>query len=246
MMDEKDQSKATAKESAVADGKTDRPQASARSWYSWYLALAILVLLSVGYFAVRWVGYLCGWIIGASLSPIASVALPLVFTLLGAVGVSAGIRTRRLHLSNLICLIGIALGVWVFCDFCERGIDDGGRTRQSQYKSITQLLGCDWQKLDADVKSKLYQFRREADEAGLSFREYESFMTEVIKPIAASTDADKSAKIIREIESAEAPLIDVSPSQRPTKSSSPSKFETKRGSEPSDEPPMKMSGNGGA
>lgn len=203
------QSTATATASDAAC-KTGRLFAKRRC-YTWQLWAAILILTPIAMNSIGWVGYLFGWIVGASMSPIATVSLPLVFTLLGAAGITAGIRSPRLRISRIVPLIGICLGVLAFCYSCDRGIRAGGETRYSHYRSIEQLLGKEWSKINADAKTELFKFRWRADDYELSFDEYESFMTNVIKPLLSSCDPGASTKIIQELKRAEAALLDVSP-----------------------------------
>lgn len=195
-MDDNTQSKATV--TTAADKTAGKWCCQKRQVYWGAILVSGILLLVAAYQAIRWLGYLCGWVIGASQSPIAAAALPLLFTLLGAVGLRAGFRNRRPKLWNIICLIGLSAGAAVFCDYCETGITIGSVTREDQYKTMADLIGENWAAVDADTKSRLYQFRWLAQDSKLPYREYELFVAEVVKPLL-DAKADKQTELIREL-----------------------------------------------
>lgn len=79
-------------------------------------------------YAARWVGYLVGWLVGASESPVAGAIIPGVIGLVAAIG----LRSKRLRLrtqAEIIAATFLAILVIVICDQCFWGIADGVEIR---------------------------------------------------------------------------------------------------------------------
>jgi hypothetical protein len=114
----------------------------------WQTLLWVLFLISYPV-ATAWVGYLFGYITGASLSPIGATVAPLVMGLLAVLGLSAATLGRgslRGTLEQLAAFKSLvpgeraalqaelgakrdwgqlflaAAGVWIFCSFCHFGL----------------------------------------------------------------------------------------------------------------------------
>jgi len=183
-------------EQVLADKLAIRKARKLSRWLAWALLPAFLF---VSYLAVRWVGYLFGWLVGAAESPVAQVVTPLVFTLLAAVGIGAAIRGRYSRGSAVLAALAVAAGVLLFCDYCERGLTDGIFSREQPYKPMNELLGDSWPKVDSAMAARLYEFRWEARRSGMSFREFEAFMSDVVRPILAAGGKDKREQIDRAI-----------------------------------------------
>lgn len=166
-----------------------------------FIVLAVISLKAAGY-----VGLLVGWLIGASLSPIAQAIAPAIFGLLAVLGVSSKLwqtlSKRRRHLSGwrdkrraiwqAILMAGI---VFVFCDSASDGIVKGIRSRTMPYTDIADLIGDSWKDADEHTATAICAFTLQARSAGMSHNLYERFIWDVIKPILDDDQPDKDGRI---------------------------------------------------
>src|SRR5262249_17017223 len=121
-----------------------------------WIQRGILLVLSV--WAANWVGYLLGWLTGASQSPVAPAIAPLVFGLLAALGI--GISLKELHDRGSIwhaCLVAIMVCAFVYG--CQMGVTEGAWIRSEPYSSFDALLSENWRKLDDETIASLHHFR---------------------------------------------------------------------------------------
>ncbi len=130
------------------------------------------------------VGYLFGFIVGASVSPIAVSVAPLVFGLLGAIGIAGGALSKPDEWSSkrLALLSVTAIGVALFCYNCQVGIDTGIDRRMGPFPSMASLVN-NWESLDVDTRALAYDLRSRMQRGGARRPEFTNFAQEVLSPI---------------------------------------------------------------
>lgn len=155
-----------------------------------YLATAAMYL-----FACCWVGFMFGWLVGASLSPIASTVAPLVFGLLAVIGVGLGAKKSGPKLSNLWHTFFVAFGVVIFCITARTGLQYGVRDRVDPFITFETALGTEaWNGVDGNVAHELYRLRWIIREKRLHREEFRLYVADVISPIVESPDISNDEK----------------------------------------------------
>lgn len=148
------------------------------SRYALYLMLAVA---SAG--AAAWIGFLIGWLTGASRSPVVHAVAPLVFGLLAAIGVGTTLH-RQLRSRRAVCrAVFIALLAWVFCYCCFFGVKRGNISRIGPYSSFSTLLDGSWTKANGTTKAILYRFRQQAITTNVLYSDFEPIIQDVVKPL---------------------------------------------------------------
>lgn len=177
--------------------------------------LLAVVLLIISYFSARWLGYLVGWLIGASNSPIAQAVAPLIFGLIAVIGVDVGVRggiaiksrPRRLYnVKSLYRAIFVAFVVLIFCRSCYYGAKMGILSRVGPYRSMCHLIGKSLKTADPQAVSALYAFQVKARRAGVSWQEFEPFVADIAKRILDDDQPDKLGRLNSAIEKMESAL----------------------------------------
>lgn len=166
--------------------------------------LGILAIVSVN--AANHIGFLVGWLTGASQSPIAKAIAPTVFGLLAVLGVSVKLRYRpsmrkqkrpswRDRHRNIWQGILVAVLVIAFCRGANDGFVPGIRSRAMPYKDVKELLGKSWETTDHETAITICAFSSQARLAGLPTDLYERFMWDVVRPILDQKDDDTSGMV---------------------------------------------------
>jgi hypothetical protein len=182
-------------------------------WICTALRVGLFVVASV--IAAAWIGYVVGWLIGASRSPIAHSIAPLVFGLLAAIGVGVGLRTTlqtRLAMWRGTLVAALAA---IFCYFCYIGVTWGNQSRIGPYKAMGTLLGDAWSSVDPDTAAALYKFRLQAKGAGVPFDDFESIMVDVIRPIIEAGHEDELARVQKSLDAIEPAIAAYQVDQKP-------------------------------
>lgn len=182
------------------------------------VCLLLPILAATSLYAAGWVGYLLGWLTGASRSPVAPLVAPLVFGLLAILGIKESARHRYVRPAAVWRGIFVAAMVIVFCFACSNGVRWGNLSRVGPYKPMSLLLGDTWEKVDAETAAELYRFRFLARQKEVSFEEFEGFVTNVVLPILEDDQPDKPARIKKALAEVE-PII--SKFESPTGSAKP-------------------------
>lgn len=159
------------------------------------LCCALIAVAVTSFCASAQVGFLLGWLVGASLSPIAPAIAPFVFGLLAVIGIEAGIRKQFLNSTAIWRAAFVSILVVVFCISCRYGIEWGNVSRLDPYKSFGKLFGSTWEGVDEGTAAKLYGFRWRARDSKMNADEYEAYMLDVIRPILASTQEDRATQV---------------------------------------------------
>lgn len=152
------------------------------------------------------VGWITGWLVGQSQSPIVGTTIPLVFGLLTAVGfgaVGAILRKsavvdalRAMDLSDDIkeriesevragtspsTAVFAAVGVLIFCGFFYLGTQQGIARRVPTYPPLTETFNN--LTLDPIEAAGLYRLRMSMISKGVTVDEYNIMMNDVFKPV---------------------------------------------------------------
>jgi hypothetical protein len=173
--------------------------------------------------AVSHVGYLLGWLTGASKSPVVPVVAPLVFGLLAVLGVSA-VRAKKLKKKTAIRIdapnhgrdhsavwrgVFIAILTLAFCSSCLYGVTKGSFERMGQYRKMSFLLGeAAWDQADDDTIAELYKFRVQAKRNELSPADFEPIIRDLVKPILEDDKPDKPVRIRKALETIESAFLE--------------------------------------
>jgi hypothetical protein len=178
--------------------------------------IALFALLAVAStLATSKVGFLLGWLIGASRSPLAVGIAPLIFGLLAVLGVRAGLKNEFATLGAIWRALFVALLITVFCYYCSNGILWGNISRLEPYHDMAALFGEEtWATATPEQAAMLNRFRWKARQAGIAHEEYESFMLDAIRPILRAGGADADQRIDAAIRAME-PMLSGPPNQRP-------------------------------
>lgn len=161
------------------------------------------------------VGWLTGWLVGASQSPVVGTTIPLVFGLLTAVGfgvVGAVVRrssivdaVRSVELSDDIkskiedeiragitptTTIFASVGVIVFCIFFYIGTLEGIAQRVPTYPPLAETF--ETITLEPEEISHLYILRMTLASRGVGLDEYNSVINDLCKPIITRKYPGKS------------------------------------------------------
>lgn len=196
----------TTKPNAPDTARAPRPAASG------YRLILAGVLLVASYFSARWLGYLVGWLIGASNSPIAQAIAPLIFGLIAVIGVDVGVRgtlvsksrPRRLYtVKSLYRAIFVAFVVTLFCRSCYYGVKMGILSRTGPYRSMCHLVGSSLKTADPQAVSALYAFQLKARRSNVSWQEFEPFISDVARRILEDDQPEKLERISQAIEQME-------------------------------------------
>jgi hypothetical protein len=174
-------------------------------------AALFVVLAVISLNAASYVGLLVGWLIGASLSPIAQAVAPAIVGLLAVLGVSTKLRRslskRRMHLTGwrekrrAIWTSILAAGmVFVFCKSASEGIVKGIRSGTMPYTDIADLIGDSWNDADELAATAICAFTLQARAAGVPHNLYERCIWDIVKPIIEDDQPDKEARIETAIE----------------------------------------------
>jgi hypothetical protein len=181
---------------------------TAHRLWGWILAL---ILFGASIVAAYWVGFLLGWLTGASLSPVVSSVAPLVFGLLAVIGVSASVRGNFTHRIEISRGIFLALMVSTFCYACFTGVTWGNRSRMDPYPPLDVLIGESWQNVDDETAARLHAFRWKAQRAQIPHQEFEEFIVGVIKPIIDRKKPDEAKNIAAALQEMNAVLTSKNP-----------------------------------
>ncbi len=160
--------------------------------------VAVLFLIST--IAAYWVGFLLGWLTGASLSPVVSSVAPLVFGLLAALGIGVGLRRRLSRRSDVGRGIFVGTMVSVFCYGCFIGVSWGNMSRLDPYMPMDMLIGESWKDTDDETAARLHALRWKARRAQISHQDFEAFIVDVIKPIMDRNAPDEADQVARALE----------------------------------------------
>lgn len=94
---------------------------------------------------------------------------------------------HRERLSSAVYALVAAASVTVFCSYCYAGLADGVRNRLDKYVSYAVLIGPEtWKATDTETAATLYRFRVEMQRQRVPSRDFECFVTDVIKPVLTS------------------------------------------------------------
>jgi len=182
-------------------GRVDEVQRNTwRAVAAWVVSFSLMAI--AGALAAKWVGYLFGWIAGASLSPVGAVVAPLVFGLLAVIGVRTAISNDPPESSlgvrcpsddelatasmRMIRIAITAVGVWIFSTWCYTGIQDGALTRNDPlpYPEMSSVMAA-FGAAPPSVEAEVYALRWRMLKAGLDRAEFGRFARDVINPILA-------------------------------------------------------------
>lgn len=145
------------------------------------IARVFFVAILTGW-AASWIGYDFGLLVGASASPIAATAAPLVFGLLAAIGIGAAVKTDWTSGVAFASAAVVSFSVWMFCESFYDGTAFGLRSQASPYIPVRQVLPA-YETLHSDVLAAVYGIRHSAHASGLSAEEYQYLMSDVIRPV---------------------------------------------------------------
>lgn len=152
------------------------------------------------YFASVQVGYLFGFIIGASVSPIATTVAPLVFGLLATAGAITGasqLKGAEFTLRGSVLAALTPLGVGLFCFYCERGIRNGIIARDGPYTAMEVVVPA-VKNADSDVAAIAYRIRWAMKDRDFTPTDFWDYSHDVIEPVLSdkcSTADEKKAKL---------------------------------------------------
>jgi uncharacterized membrane protein len=214
-------SKATAATKGAGDGRVRWFKNPFLCYRFWNAVVFIVAVCPASLEAAKQVGYLFGWIVGASKSPIAPAVAPLVFGLLALIGAHAALSRTAKRRSSLYQTAFAAVIVSVFCFWCYRGIQWGGFARIPPYKTLRAMLGTDNEtlSLDPEISAELYAFQLRARAAGVSFEDFEPFVLGVIKPIVHDDEPNKLERLQRVISTMDSAIPNVDELSEPNEPS---------------------------
>ena len=175
-----------------------------KSWQVWIPTFIIVPVF---------VGWICGWYVGASQTPIVATLLPLIFGLFGAIGygvidkkvkaesvyeqlstmddfniLSTSIKNKIRSFESISVPTWLPLwwsiGVAIFCVSCFFGTSSGVAARIPQYEDIPKLLG---NKLEVSPleTAYLYSAKQILSSQGVSKTDAISIFQNVFRPILA-------------------------------------------------------------
>lgn len=152
------------------------------------------------------VGWLTGWLVGSSQSPVVGTTIPLIFGLLTAVGFGfVGAILRKSSIADAIRAIDLAediktrleseiragvspgtalfaaVGVTVFCIFFYIGVDQGIARRVPVYPPLTETFQNI--ELEPQETAGLYQLRMSLAARHVVVDDYRAIMDDLFKPI---------------------------------------------------------------
>lgn len=155
---------------------------------------ALLFIVSV--WAAHQVGWVSGWLTGASRSPVAPVIAPSIFGLLTSVVALTYAREILTRTDKLIYGACAAAVIGVACMSFHSGVIWGIHSRVGPYKTFAVLVGdCAWSAVDPNTAARLHKFRVSCRVSGMSYREFEPIIRDVVRPLVTSKDPDKLAKL---------------------------------------------------
>lgn len=142
------------------------------------------------------------------MSPITAVAAPLVFGLSAAIGVHAGLQGKLQGHSSAWRAMLVAACVSTVCFSCYEGMKRGGDARDQPFDDLDYLVGGRDKLHRAGEQSaaELYAFHIKAALAGVEWRDYESFIANIIVPILNDDNENKATRIRSAIAVIEAAL----------------------------------------
>lgn len=158
------------------------------------------------------IGGLCGWLIGASNSPVVAASLPLIFGIASAIGVERINLFRRVkakddnekivnegqHALPLTRvpnrLVAYSFCATLFCAVCFGGILEGIKFRQQDYPLIKDLLP-NGASLDADEVTALHLLKLSVRNSNLTTEEYSELMKDVFNPIFSDPKFVKGSEL---------------------------------------------------
>jgi hypothetical protein len=102
-----------------------------RGWLGHSLCWILLAVFAfVAVHAARWIGYLVGWLTGASESPMGTTVAPLMFGLLAVLGITSVSRLRMRTPREILIATLVAFMVLTVGDYFYDGLVNGIRARQ--------------------------------------------------------------------------------------------------------------------
>jgi hypothetical protein len=159
-------------------------------------AISLLLLIVVSVAAVSQVGFLLGWLTGASRSPVVPVVAPLVFGLLAAFGIGVSLHRQSVGEHAIWRSVFVAFLTLVFCTRCYYAVTLGAWEREDQYSKMSYLLGeTAFGMADHDTLAALYRFRLLAKSAEVSSAEFEPIISDLVKPILEDGKPDAYQRV---------------------------------------------------
>lgn len=165
------------------------------------------------------VGWLTGWLVGASNTPVVAALLPLVFGLIGAIGfgyaeAAAQVRSVREMVQaggdNLLTRVQAtlaapaaerlqlpafwAVAVILFCMACYSGIAQGITLRIPSYPSLRELLGQE-ASFSYQEAAELHNFRLTLQRQNIPPSEVKEIFAHVIRPMLADAQYAKGGEL---------------------------------------------------
>lgn len=206
-------------------------------WH-WLYLNRLLLVWTVPFIAIPpFVGWLTGWFVGASQSPVVSSLLPLLFGIGTALSYMLSDRHAMIHrlteelydidevkslpppaqlrLANVLGVAHLPLWIpllWtasaiVFCTFVYCGTRAGIAERVETYPTLHALIGS-LDSLTPEERSLLTEIRLRCISANLSSDETQQYFADVITPVLADSNRVQDEAAVSEFASAKtAPLI---------------------------------------